>query len=193
MDYEIEVFRKYFPGAEIEALRFGGWRIHTLTGFVEYKDGRFPRTVGGPDIYRGMCQCAKEFGWTFIVLKAPEKHKNDQHILACMAHGAEVGIDVVVEVQSEDEGCLFCMMCFAIWALVAWLGSLLLNGWVAMVVSIGVTKLVVSKFIEPEFDRWMVRNERQRGQIYRNVLPKAHGDVGHPLQGSEIARKYFEP
>jgi hypothetical protein len=186
--YEVGIFRKRLPGADIERMVFGGYRINTRTGFVEFKDGNFGKFVGGPDVYRGVLLSAKDMGWPYIVV-----HGDEQHIVACMAHGAEVGMEVVPEVKNGDLGCLLTIIGLPIFCGCTWLASWWLDAWIDAAAGVAATIVIMCFLVEPAIEKITTRAARMRGQVYRNVLPNVHADVEHPLREQEIKEEFFEP
>ncbi len=187
--YEVGIFRKRFPGADIERMIFGGYRINTRTGFVEFKDDNFRKFVGGPDVYRGVLLSARDMGWPYMVV-----HGDEQHIVACIAHAAEIGgIEIVPEVENGDLGCLMTLIGLPIFGGCIWLAGQWLDGWMDAAAGIAATSLIMIFLVWPPIEKITTRAARMRGQKYRNVLPNVHGDVEHPLREEEIGEQYFEP
>jgi hypothetical protein len=190
MANEREVFKKNFPDASIERMFFGGWRINTRTGFVEYKKKHFTKLVGGPAEYRGVLLSLKDFGSSHVTVSGGEKH-----ILSATAHGLDLGIPVVPEIKAPGAGCLRgCLILFclpiAFCVCVSITEPFIEDDEIRSVVGIVLTIVVMQWFTE-KLKKSAKRAAQERGQIYRNTMPDVHGDVQHPVRPDEVAEEFF--
>jgi hypothetical protein len=182
-----ELFKKNFPGAQLERIGLSSWRINTRTGFVEYNGKTFTRPVGGYDLYRGIALSTKDMGYTALTVDGTE-----QHIVATTAACAEVGIDVIPEINKKNSGCLT----FIAWLFLFGLFDGISTSWLDDRMSFwaGITGAsLIMLWISPMLDKRAERAAMLRGQIYRNPLPDIHGDVQHPVRGDEIGDEHYGP
>lgn len=170
-DHLIRLVKKHYgSSATIERKLSGGVRIITPSGEIELKDRTLQSILGGSDMYRATLLFTHEMWGTVRVSgTAP-------HVLACMAHGKELGLDVIPEGDKKGSfgltvafaGLGFCFGTFA--------GLFLLNvnsfepfeaGFVAALV----TGVIANPFIETV----LARDARWGGQEYRDIFPEIHG------------------
>jgi len=165
-----DIFEKNFPGAEIEWIGLGSYRINTRTGFIEYDGKKFTHPVGGADLYRGIAQSMKDMGYTSMTVDGSE-----QHIVASMAAGAEVGIDVIPEIGKKTSGCLTLLSWFVMFAVCKAIAGVWLGDAESSFAGFAAATVLMVFWGGPILDKRAEREARLRGQIYRNTLPDVHG------------------
>ena len=84
------------PDARIERRPLGGYRVIAPFGEVEIKDDGFQNIVGDGEMYQATLLFARE-RWGTVKVSGPA-----QHVMACMAHGKELGIDVIPQGEPGD-------------------------------------------------------------------------------------------
>jgi hypothetical protein len=173
MDQQIVVFVKFFFGedARIERKLFGRLLITTRLGdqveFVSPEKG-FRNYCGGSEIYRSALRMMQHIGGTVTV-----KGSSDD-IIACMAHGRELGITVIP--QGKTYHPLHITFVFAgfasifAWLITCFLGNFIDAIWVGFLVWGGGGFLLY-----PYFQRAMKRDANRAGQQYRDIFPEVHG------------------
>ena len=165
-----DILRKHFgEDADIKELYWGGLRITTENGEIDFQYDRFENLVGGPEMYQAMVLCTEEL-WGGVSVFG-----TSNHITAAMAHGEALGIKVIPEVRAENEGVSTFWTCVPLFTALAWAASFFLSGWQMWAAAILATVFIGAGVIFPAFVKAGRRDARIRGQEYQNVFPDMHG------------------
>ena len=165
----IERIRKHFgPRASVRRTAFGGYRIATPSGGeVEFTQKNFNIHCGGDDVYAATMALAAE-AWGGVEVQGPS-----EHIIASMAHGDALGINVIPEVKGSG-GCLrffIAAIAFIVGVGIAARTGTDVDVLPALFVG-GAAAVVMWKYVK----KIQKRNARRRAQPYRFQYPQAYGD-----------------
>jgi hypothetical protein len=172
---ELTLIKKHFgEDVWLERMLFGGVRIITQSGEVDFKNHKFEYIVGGSDMYRSVLLCSHEMSGGPITVSG-----HAEHILAAMAHGKELGVKVNPEGVKEGSGCValgFAMVAF-------WVG--LVGGGIFRFVTRAddfeplesgfVAAAIVGVIAYLGFNKVFARAARRGGQQYRDIFPEIPG------------------
>jgi hypothetical protein len=166
-----EMIKKHF-GADvgIERRLSGIFLVRTSTGELEIKQDGFRIHTGGEDVYRSITLLAGE-AWGGLKANGPR-----EHILACMAHGEVLGVDVTPDVKQKGGCCARICVTFLV-AMIGWPAS-----WIASLfwdetgkyAGLGITGLAIVVLWQL-MARDQKEQERRQAQEMRFIYPVHHG------------------
>lgn len=166
--------KKHF-GEETESDRdvFGVTHIRCRYGQADFKEERFESAIGGSDIYRAALLFSAE-RWGQVKVTG-----TSVHILACMAHGKELGLNVIPEGNKEGSGCLvlgFAAVAFCTAVLAGVILALfdILHGLEPLELGVGAA-IAAGLIAYPLLKKLLASDAARAGQKYRDIFPEVHG------------------
>lgn len=174
-----EMIKKHFgPDAAIERRLGGVFRVNTPRGGeIEIDQTRFRVHTGGEQIYAAMTLLGAE-AWGGLTVSGPR-----EHILAFLAHGDALGVNVTIRQERSGSGCLrICAALIgAVVAIPAYLLASVFGAENAGQVAIGAA-VVATILMLGIISREQKENERRRIQELYFLYPRQHGlprDASH--------------
>jgi hypothetical protein len=170
----IDLIKKHFgQDAEFHRDLFGVVHVSSRYGQVEFKKQQFENLIGGSDLYRAVLLFSAE-SWGSVRVSG-----NSDHILACMAHGKQLGLNVIPLGNAEGSGCLALGCAFVAFAAALLAGAILmlfqvLHGIEPLDLG-AVAALVTGLITYPFIKKALAKDARKGGQRYRDVFPEIHG------------------
>jgi hypothetical protein len=165
-----KMIRKHF-GEDCQVRRkfFGGFNVTTATGGdVEIKGDKINLHCGGADVYQAMVSLAAD-AWGGLTAFGP-----DDHVLATMAHGEQLDVQVTPIVEDSGTGCLRFFVAIVMLAIGFWIVGSFATTTNEQIVG-GIIAVIVTLKMDGLLKKAEKRAERRRGQKYRNLHPKVHG------------------
>jgi hypothetical protein len=168
----IELIKRHFGNdVKIKKSLGGVFRVTTPTGgSIEIKQDGFRLYGGGEDVYRAITLLAADC-WGGFKASGPR-----EHILACMAHGEALSVQVTPDGKQSGGGCARISGAF----MVAMIGlpasgiAFLFGGDDAAHVGMGITAIAVL-VLWLLMAREQKEQERRRSQEMRSIFPVVHG------------------
>jgi hypothetical protein len=172
-----KLIRKHF-GEDCRVRRkvLGGFNVTTPTGGdVDIKSDKINLHCGGADVYQSMVSLAAD-AWGDLTAFGP-----DDHVLATMAHGEALDVQVTPIVEDSGTGCLRFFVATLMLAVGCWIVTSFATTTNEEIVGATIVLLVTIK-IDGFLKKATKRAERRAGQKYRNLHPNIHGgrrDASH--------------
>jgi hypothetical protein len=164
------MIRKHFgEDCEVRRKLFGGFNVTTPTGGdVDIKGHKISVHSGGEDVYQAMVSLAAE-AWGSVTAFGP-----DDHVLATMAHGEALDVQVTPIVEDSGTGCLRFFLAILMLVIGFWIVTSVATTPNEQIVG-GIIALLVTVKTDGFLKKAAKRAERRAGQKYRNLQPNIHG------------------
>jgi hypothetical protein len=166
--------RHFGPDARIERKLFGGYRIIAPFGEVEIKDDGFENIVGDGDMYQATLLFARE-RWGIVRVTG-----SAQHVMACMAHGKELGVDVVPLGDTGQEAFEVAVPCALVGFCLGMFFGMFFGAFFDDVTAGVLYGGFIGAYAFGSFGHFLIkkaeeRDARQIGQQYRDIFPETYG------------------
>lgn len=157
---------RFGDDAKISGKLFGGYNIKTKTGGdVDIDDKDFTIHCGGQDVYRAMVLLGSD-AWGELTV-----YGSGDHVMAMMAWGEALGVKVTPIVKDSGAGCLQFFLAFVAFSICLGVTAHDMESGSPFMLSLLVAAGVVGLLRKAE-----KRAERRRGQRYRYLYPRIHGE-----------------